>query len=110
MFRFPTGVRVLVIREGFPRQLKRGRPRFTGGTADLAQPEVPGKVRTMKGVGEEFEGFEVSTLISLESSMSAHCEFFSVNLGLRRPSAIFQSSTPIAVMADPRMKGYHSYS
>ncbi|KAJ3911444.1 hypothetical protein F5877DRAFT_85953 [Lentinula edodes] len=53
----PYGCRsACVIREGFPRQLKPGRRWFAGGTADLAQ--VPGKVRTMTGVGEEFEGFE----------------------------------------------------
>ncbi|KAF8829538.1 hypothetical protein HHX47_DHR3000896 [Lentinula edodes] len=56
MFGFPTGVGALVIRKGFLRQLKRGRPWFAGGTVDVVQ--VPGKVRTMKGVGEEFEGFE----------------------------------------------------
>ncbi|KAJ4468374.1 pyridoxal phosphate-dependent transferase [Lentinula edodes] len=60
MFGFPTGVGALVIRKGFLRQLKRGRPWFAGGTVDVVQ--VPGKVRTMKGVGEEFEGFEDGTI------------------------------------------------
>ncbi|KAJ3711590.1 pyridoxal phosphate-dependent transferase [Lentinula raphanica] len=60
MFGFPTGVGALVIRKGFLRLLSRGRPWFAGGTVDVVQ--VPGKVRTMKGVGEEFEGFEDGTI------------------------------------------------
>ncbi|KAJ3912040.1 pyridoxal phosphate-dependent transferase [Lentinula edodes] len=64
MFGFPTGVGALVIRKGFLRQLKRGRPWFAGGTVDVVQ--VPGKVRTMKGVGEEFEGFENSVEYNIE--------------------------------------------
>ncbi|KAJ4471501.1 pyridoxal phosphate-dependent transferase [Lentinula aciculospora] len=60
MFGFPTGVGALVIRKGFLRLLSRGRPWFAGGTVDVVQ--VPGKVRTMKGIGEEFEGFEDGTI------------------------------------------------
>ncbi|KAF9075472.1 pyridoxal phosphate-dependent transferase [Rhodocollybia butyracea] len=60
MFGFPTGVGALVIRKGFLRTLKSGRPWFAGGTVDVVQ--VPGRVRTMKGVGEEFEGFEDGTI------------------------------------------------
>ncbi|KAJ3911943.1 hypothetical protein F5877DRAFT_85359 [Lentinula edodes] len=62
-----------LIWEGFPRQLKRGRPWFAGGTADLAQPEVPGKVRTMKGAGEEFEGFEMFDMIIFVLYLIARC-------------------------------------
>ncbi|KAJ3892343.1 pyridoxal phosphate-dependent transferase [Lentinula edodes] len=51
MFGFPTGVGALVV---------SWRPWFAGGTVDVVQ--VPGKVRTMKGVGEEFEGFEDGTI------------------------------------------------
>ncbi|KIK60886.1 hypothetical protein GYMLUDRAFT_167113 [Collybiopsis luxurians FD-317 M1] len=60
MFGFPTGVGALVVRKGFLRKLRSGRPWFAGGTVDVVQ--VPGKVRTMKGVGEEFEGFEDGTI------------------------------------------------
>ncbi|KAE9402813.1 PLP-dependent transferase [Gymnopus androsaceus JB14] len=60
MFGFPTGVGALVVRKGFLRMLRSGRPWFAGGTVDVVQ--VPGKVRTMKGVGEEFEGFEDGTI------------------------------------------------
>ncbi|KAJ3925307.1 MAG: hypothetical protein NXY57DRAFT_1071847 [Lentinula lateritia] len=61
-FGFPTGVGALVTREGLPRQLKRGRSWSAGGTADVAQ--VPGKVRTMEVVGEEFvEGRTINYLL-----------------------------------------------
>ncbi|KAJ3995668.1 pyridoxal phosphate-dependent transferase [Lentinula boryana] len=60
MFGFPTGVGALVIRKSFLRLLRRSRPWFAGGTVDVVQ--VPGNVRTMKGVGEEFEGFEDGTI------------------------------------------------
>ncbi|KAF9062911.1 PLP-dependent transferase [Rhodocollybia butyracea] len=50
MFGFPTGIGALVIRKGFLRMLKSGRPWFSGGTVDVVQ--VPGKVYTMKGVGD----------------------------------------------------------
>ncbi|KAJ3799126.1 pyridoxal phosphate-dependent transferase [Lentinula aff. detonsa] len=60
MFGFPTGVGALVIKKSFLRLLRRSRPWFAGGTVDVVQ--VPGNVRTMKGVGEEFEGFEDGTI------------------------------------------------
>ncbi|KAF5364510.1 hypothetical protein D9757_011974 [Collybiopsis confluens] len=60
MFGFPTGVGALVIRKGFLRRLRSGRPWFAGGTVDVVQ--VPGRVRTMKGAGEEVEGFEDGTI------------------------------------------------
>ncbi|KAF9069723.1 PLP-dependent transferase [Rhodocollybia butyracea] len=60
MFGFPTGIGALVIRKGFLRMLKSGRPWFAGGTVDVVQ--VPGRVYTMKGIGEEPESFEDGTI------------------------------------------------
>ncbi|KAJ3926666.1 MAG: hypothetical protein NXY57DRAFT_866252, partial [Lentinula lateritia] len=56
MFEFPTGVGALVIVPSICR------PWSAGGTADVVQ--VPGKVRTMEVVGEEFvEGRTINYLL-----------------------------------------------